>query len=331
MEPGASAGADIAEASNHYPRNCTPDAVPEGFVAVTGANNLCVPALEAAIVASTDELPPTPSGYSDDVPASLLLAPNAAAEESSELTSAERSSIASTLRHTRFHDWNIGRSCDAVWTEAVGRVSLDCTLDDHFVSGTPRVTRNQECETMPGESCGECENSDDCNGWLCGCPQSRCTLFGACTPCPSERICDDPTFEVTVPTWSVRATFESGPSRELARRAVGENWRILVGARVNRAYRDVRTRRPTSEELEAEEYERGDLVVENDTGYLLGLEVYYVGYIQCTQRECHPTRDDQVVNLLTGRGTRYDLTADDGRGVTAICAAGVCTGRLSDE
>ena len=63
-----------------------------------------------------------------------------------------------------------------------GRVSVTIPVSDSV--SAPSVKVKNDCY-RPG-SCGTCSSHSDCNGWTCGCSQSRCTVWGTCTRCPAS-------------------------------------------------------------------------------------------------------------------------------------------------
>lgn len=331
--PAPTPGVTLTDGRVSYPILCDYHAVPAGLVAVANTDNLCIPASEAGIIAATDNWPSSFSYYSDDNPFSLFLGPVAVQEETSELSASERATITNRLKATRYHSWGIGETCTPTFTGAVSRLSISCEVGNASVfvgSSPPRVTKEQECETVPGGSCGECDTSEDCqpglfSGCIEGCERSRC-VFGQCTACPSERMCDDPTFEVNVPLWNLRAQYTDDVLKARAEEIASgnSNWTLLLGVRPTRAFRQVDTRRPTAEEIENEEYERSASVLVNDSEYYLGITVDYAAYVRCGDA-CDPVGKDVLV-LQAARSTQYSIRAADHRLVRVTCTSGTCTG-----
>lgn len=210
-------------------------------------------------------------------------------------------------------------SCDATVATEVSRISLTCdpAFHDLYVRARPTVKRKQECSTTPGSSCDECESHSDCSGWLCGCETSRCTIYGRCTGCPSQRHCEDPEFEVRHTPWTLAATLEG---EELSG---WEDPEIFVQFRVDRSFRKVTTRGPTRDELEFEQHTRGERIQEHATHVYFRAVPIWAALVR-------PAAGGLEQGPVLLNKQSWSATKDvDGTSITVACGAtecGACAG-----
>lgn len=304
---------------------------PTTVVPVEGASGWCIPRSQGVIAAvSSTRLGAVPLVYSDNDALAVLLPPNAALNEQSALTSQERFTLAARARAKTYV--TLLSECEWSWVQALGKLRATCSVGQQklFITGrSPNVTRTQDCDTMPSDSCGDCETTDDCSGWTCGCPQSRCNrLVGQCTACPAERICDDAEFGLTIPPYQVSVALNADDACAAARDVAADSsqFRMLLQFRVDSAWRDVRFRSPTPDEIEGEEYARGQKVLEYDPGYLLGITPLLASLVRCPDAACDPRTAISAAQLFAAASWTTTLSAED-TSADVTCRAGTCTAR----
>ena len=251
------------------PVDLCPESPDPALTPIVGWDGMCLRSGRGAVMRWVREAIETTDSTSDgDNPLSALI-PTFSAEEREGFDASTRAALAAKARATEY--W-VEPSCSIEAVSAANRLSIDCGLGSVYIGAAPSVKRTQSCEWMEGSSCGECEDHGDCSGFFCGCPQSRCTIFGVCTGCPGERVCDAPEFEVSEPRY--RTSISAKGDIEAMTR--GE---LLMLVRVGSAWRKVTSRSPTWEEIEMEEHKRGERVEEHDSGAYFSLSVLWAGVV----------------------------------------------------
>lgn len=197
------------------------------------------------------------------------LVPLLTADERSDADAKDRAAKAAEARATSY--WT-PISCSKERGTAEDKVHVTCSHDWLYFGAAPSVKRTQECDFVPGDSCGECEDSSDCQGLFCGCPGSRC-VWGQCTGCPGQRMCDEPEYNLTpvakqknTATLSVPLTYEDG---------LGTPYWVFKPTSV---YRKVITRGPNREERE-DGMKAHERIEEFDSGAYFTGNLLWAGYV----------------------------------------------------
>ena len=313
------ANTEIAVGDGVFTLPC-PNGPASGLPLIPGWEGTCLKANRWSVIKAMSNEFKAPNSSSDTSnPLSALISPFG--QERTEVQPAVRSELAANARARTYRKELI---CDLEAVESIGRVSIDCELDDIYIGSPPSVKRIQECEYLEGGSCGDCDSNSDCDGWLCGCSQSRC-FFGRCTVCPGERSCPDPEFEVNVPHY--KATVVVKGDLSWLQRA-----RVAMEFKVPSAWRKVTTRRPTRDELEraaaldTEDMEQegaqlinlpgsGKIVVEHDSDAVFAAMPTWIGLID----------GDQVKAVVRGAPWAGTVTEGVDRPLRIQCTGERCS------
>lgn len=309
-----------------YPMPCK-EVAENSHIPVKGADDVCIPRGQGLLVAAlgaqasglVHALPDAPTKYGDDNPIAVLLPPNKATNDASQLTAAERSKIAAETRKRLY--FSVNRNWGSWnWVEAASKLTgtIDLT-SERMSTGQPSITRKEDCDVMPGSRCDDrCSSHSDCSGWLCGCSQSRCTIFRTCTACPAQRVCGAPTFTLKVPLWKVSKVMRSDDEKKAAREAERGSHAVMT-ARVSGAWRRVFTKR---------EVFMGEAMtkLEHDTGYFTRIRPTGLFLLDCKTSQCGRS----ARQLVAINAQPWSVTLPHGSGsVKVSCRGGQCNGSYS--
>ena len=170
--------------------------------------------------------PNVPSSFDDSNPMSGLITPVANVDDTS-MSAGDRKALAAKATGTV---WVAKPNCQVELNESLGKVMVDCGSsfgNGYYFGAVPVTKRTVSCETGEATSCGSCSTSEDCQigiwtGCLLGCDRSRC-VWGACTACPAERVCDDPEYEESeVASWAFSVSLK-GEDLTAFKAAMGES------------------------------------------------------------------------------------------------------------
>jgi hypothetical protein len=338
--PGATNGSESTEVTYPAPCGRVQAASHAALSSDAGTDSLCVPASPAAVsLLAARQSPDVPSGYSDDNDFALLSGPSSVAEETSNLSRSDRSSAAAAIRSRVYRLEHPASECEFTWTEAVQRLSVSCPIGSwgFYASRQPSLSRTQHCETESSDRCTDtCTSHSDCNGWTCGCPESRCVFF-RCTGCPSERVCEEPEFNLTQETWRGSVSLTDPADVEMARQLATSQTglKVMMTFSPTSVFRNIRTKRACEdEEIEDEggdEDEEGESrvrtrrrchnEVEHDTGMVVGIRMLSMFVYRCDNSACRPWQVGRGLELL--RGVTWRTTAPNLGAAT--CTRGRCT------
>jgi hypothetical protein len=272
--PGSKARADS------YPHACN-DLDPKLHAKIGGTKGLCAPKSILGLTRAgwmVEDFKGAPSRFYDSNEMSHLLGPKKEIGEKTKLSSDKRKKNASRIKRTVYYDKSGPKSCKAKYSEKSGSLTVDCEMPmrDVYLSGSAGFKRTQKCETteLPNIICNDgnrCSDHDDCNGWICGCSTSRCTVLGFCTACPTEysKSCEDAKFTVTgVKDWKMTKKISSrqkAAAKALAKSTYSADPIFLF--RMEKAYRKV---------YQEEKY--GKMQVEKDSGYIVKSKPLFMAY-----------------------------------------------------
>jgi len=287
----------------------------------------CTPSLPALVaLIAGKKFPGVPDGYDDDNSIAILGKPDKRLDESSGLSSKERKGLARETKSTLFYTTLSGSTCDPGFVSSLGKLSLTCDVgsESFYTAKPPTVKRTVECETMEGDSCGECDSHSDCDGWFCGCSRSRCTIWGICTGCPSERMCEDPEYDVRTKDWKLSAKFKDD-RKEVARKIADDSYseKMLLVFKVQSLWRKTRMGKECEEDWDGKRV--CEKVVEHDTGYYAKITPTYLGFMNCSGDACTPGSATPKLNILT---KSFKATFEnDGHKAVVSCKGGTCTAK----
>jgi hypothetical protein len=271
----------------------------------------CMPMSAAAVSLLVARASPTvPDRYSDSNEFALLGSPNSSADESTNLSSRDRAAAAAAVRDRVYRVEKPASACSFTWVSATSRLSVSCPIGewDFYADRRPTLRRTQNCETNSVPRCSDrCSSNDDCDGWLCGCPESRCTWLGVCTGCPSSRDCDDPEFHLSSETWRSSLTL-SDPLEQAIGAAVGgdresdnreNSYRVVMTFNPVGAFREVRTRRECEDEEDDDGRSRRNChqEVEHDSGFVVGVHILSMQLVTCAGGVCTPQSVGRGIEL----------------------------------
>ena len=325
----AQAAAERKDTVASYPAPCA-EVDAATHVPLKGDPDNCIPRFEGvlAVALSNNErylskLPDSPGSYSDESPIAVFLGPNSSAEEKSALSAGEREALAAKTRSKLYYrlesnwgDWN--------WVGAAGKLSGDLDLGgSSLTTGEPNVQRKQKCEDSPGVTCGQrCEDDGDCSRIfsLCGCSESQCTIFGRCTECPSLHICEDVTFDLSVPHFKVSTTF-STPEGKAAGEAAAQRAYVLMLTRVTGAWRRVFTKSDKGYD------DKPVRSVEHDTGHITRIAPTGLFVMTCQTPACG--RSATQVAAFNAQPWSLELDHRGGKAKVS-CSGGICSGSFAE-
>jgi len=290
----------------------------------------CVPKFSALVLlAGGQKFPGMPYGYSDDNELSMLLSPNKVAYEESSLTSSERNAITRKVKQRVYYKtMDAGVYCDTSFVWANGKLSSKCDIGsaDLYTGSAPSVKKTQDCETIEGCTIDDfCSSHDDCDGWFCGCPQSRCTIWGVCTRCGGDRICDDPIYSVKTKDWklSTKVKGDEGKSRVSNMADNMSDYQLLIGFKLTSAWRRIATERKC--DYNWDDKYVCEREVANNTGYYGRMTPLHASFIKCTVDECTVQNALELTDLQNGS---FSVVMTNGaHSATVSCKRGECTAR----
>jgi hypothetical protein len=285
---------------------------------IEGADDLCIPKEKVrAVLAFGTKFDGAPMGYSDSDEFAQLLPPNAGASETSSVSAADRNAIAAKVRSKVY--WTQLGGCSFNYLEALGKATGSCDLsgDRLYVGAAPTVARTQKCESVPVFACtDECDEHDDCNGLLCGCSESRCTIFGTCTACPPLSGCDDPEFNLKTTPWKVSVAPKTDEGKAEAKKL--DRSTMVLGFTVRNAWRKVTIGTKKDYEDKPEKF------VEHDSGYYLDVNPLVLSSVEC-RGSCSGSAK---VGIDAHQGGPLKLTVESGgRTIEVSCPKDECTAK----
>jgi len=288
----------------------------------------CVPSHPAHVaIAGGSVMPSMPSGYSDNNEIALLSSPNKKADESSSLTSSERKKLAKDVKAKIFYTNMWSSMCENSFVDANGKLSANCDIaQSSLYSGSaPSVKKTTNCETIEGCTVDDpCSSHDDCDGWLCGCSQSRCTIWGVCTRCPSDRECDDPEYDLKTKDWKLSAKFKK--EAKASAKDFYDNqssYKFFMAYKLSSLWRKVSTAKECEEDYDGKRV--CETVVADDTGYYGKITPLYAGFMKCDGSDCTVANSKDPVDL---KNSTFSVTLENqGHKAKVTCKKGACTAK----
>ena len=260
-----------------FPHPCN-DLDPKLHTEISGMAGQCAPNSSIGLVRAgwlTTEFEGAPNSYSDSNEMSMLLGPKKEKNETSTLSSSERKQVAARVKKVLYLDTEGPKRCKAKFVEAVGKLSVDCEMPmrDIYTSGSASLKRTQKCETSSytPSRCKSCSDHGDCDRMLCGCSESRCTVFGRCTGCRTEysRDCEDPVFTMKgVNDWKLSKNVAE--DQKLAAELLADN---LYGSEPAFLFRMASAYRRVYRTKKYDEWK-----TERDSGYVIKATPLLLGY-----------------------------------------------------
>jgi hypothetical protein len=316
----AEAGTSGASKGGHadaYPAACTGLDM-TAHVKVAGDAGWCVPTDPGRVlVMGAKSFEGCGDSYDDEDEFTVLGNPDKRLGEMREISGAERSAKSAETRSNIYYT-ELG-SCNGELTETSGQFALACDLTDEsfFTSKPPTVKRTQKCETERADRCSDtCSDDDDCDGFLCGCPESRCFFF-RCSGCPAERLCEEPEFKMSISPYKVGRALKGG-AKDLAREiSVGESdHKAIIGFKVSSVWRKLFMGRECDEDYDGRRV--CESVLEHSEGFRAKVTPVFSGYVHCPNGECGKSK---AASLSVKTGSFTVTLENNGHSAKVTCGA----------
>ena len=282
--------------------------------------------------------PNVPTSFDDSNPMSGLITPVANVDDTS-MSAGDRKALAAKATGTV---WVAKPSCQIEFNETLGKAMVDCGSyfgGGYYFGAVPVTKRTVNCDPGEATSCGSCSTSEDCQigiftGCLLGCDRSRC-VWGECTACPAERVCDDPEYpESEVASWAFSVPLKGADlAAWKAAKVAGPDYADFKDAAGNTDFDKYRAAEEKHQEAEKLKYvaiafrptsasrqvfsgkdEDGDYEEHSNSGYRIKISTLFLAYTDGTRWIA-----------LHGKSDLSGTVTVDGTAHSVKCSATACT------